>query len=136
MIAAGDIEGKREDLSMVFPWLVRDPKPLDEMMGDAIDAVVSASSQGHITEVEAEVLLSEILAAWASQSIMENGRFRATGKYIRFGAAFSSERPSQPSVAGHPGLTDLRIHNERRLGKRPGSALTHRQARRTGRRTS
>lgn len=71
VLAAGDIEGKLGDLSMVFPWLVRDPKPLDEIMSDAIDAVVSASSQGHITEVEAEFLLREILAAWASQSIME-----------------------------------------------------------------
>ena len=71
MIATRDIEGKREALSTAFPWPVQNPKPLDAMLSDAIDAVASASSQGYITEAEAEVLFREILAAWASQSIME-----------------------------------------------------------------
>ena len=70
MLAQIDIE-KREDLVRVFPWLARNPKPLDEMMGDALNAVASASRQGYITEAEAEVLFQEILAAWVSRQTMD-----------------------------------------------------------------
>ena len=70
MLAPTDID-KREDLAEVFPWLALSPKPFDEMAGDALDAVASASSQGYITEAEAEVLFREILAAWVSRQTMD-----------------------------------------------------------------
>lgn len=71
MIATRDTEERREALSMAFPWLGQNPKPLDAMLSEAIDAVNSASIQGYITETEADLLRREILAAWASQSIEE-----------------------------------------------------------------
>ena len=70
MLAPVEIE-KSEDLARVFPGLAKNTKPLDEMMGDALNAVASASSQGYITENEAEILFREILAAWVSRQTMD-----------------------------------------------------------------